>query len=375
VGLVAAWLAPVGAHELPAEVLAYVKAEGETLRVLVRVPVAFLSDAGLPVRADGYLDLQGLERDQAVLAAVASDVARNLDVMEDDRVLPSPRMTWRISQAPDAAFDTYDDAMAVLVSPRFPVDARIDPGRMLLDLEFEYPIRSPKGLVSVRMNGLRAGNRPSRMQTRYETPEETRTFITTGEPRRVTLEPRWQAVGSMFARLGFEQLTVTAVHLLFIMCLAIPRRSMSAALAVFGSFVAGGSIALALSALAPGPSDPASAAVLHSLAAAALVVAALQNITAPRFEWVRIVAAAFGLLDGLVLGVAYHQHAPLAGSHAVVSVAAFVSPILIGWVWLLLVARPAVGLVYRTGLPERWATVFLSAVPIHAGLHGLLAGR
>jgi len=64
-------------------------------------------------------------------------------------------------------------------------------------------------------------------------------------------------------------------------------------------------------------------------------------------------------------------------------------PWLTGSLWLLLVAKPVIGVVYRMlpvmpgpigpgllskglGLqPEWWAIVLLSAVVIHAGLHGL----
>jgi hypothetical protein len=44
----------------------------------------------------------------------------------------------------------------------------------------------------------------------------------------------------------------------------------------------------------------------------------------------------------------------------------------LGSIWLLLIVQPVVGLVYRSGLPQQIAIILLSAVPIHAGLHGVL---
>jgi hypothetical protein len=39
---------------------------------------------------------------------------------------------------------------------------------------------------------------------------------------------------------------------------------------------------------------------------------------------------------------------------------------------LLLIVQPIVGLVYRSRLPQWIAIILLSAVPVHAGLHGVL---
>jgi hypothetical protein len=47
---------------------------------------------------------------------------------------------------------------------------------------------------------------------------------------------------------------------------------------------------------------------------------------------------------------------------------------MLGSLWLLLIVQPVVGLVYRWGLPERIAIILFSAVPVHAGLHGVLDG-
>jgi hypothetical protein len=105
---------------------------------------------------------------------------------------------------------------------------------------------------------------------------------------------------------------------------------------------------------------------------ATLVVAALQNITAPRLVWVRIVSGFFGLVDGASLGAAYRDAWMFAGSHTLVSLVSFAVPVVAGSLWLLLIVQPVVGLVYRSRLPERIAIILLSAVPAHAGLHGVL---
>jgi hypothetical protein len=86
---------------------------------------------------------------------------------------------------------------------------------------------------------------------------------------------------------------------------------------------------------------------------------------------VYVAAVVCGLIDGLVLGGALRANGALAGSHGLLSLASFAAPILLGSLWLLLIAQPAIALVRRSRLTERWAVILLSAMPLHAGLHGL----
>jgi hypothetical protein len=363
---------PVRAHEVPLEVVTFVSVEGPHLLVLARVPLALLADAHLATRPDGFLDLHVID---GPLRAVAGDVAKNLDVMEDERPLPMPMAAWAIVPRADATFDTYDTALARFADPRSSVDAgaRVDPGKGLLDLRFEYPTTSPGGHFSVRFNGLHVANRAVQTPVRYVTAARTtRTFTVAGGPQRVSLEPGGLTVALQFIRLGVEQLAQSPEHLLFLLCLVIPPRPIRRVLGAFGAFAAAYVAALVASALMPQPIDLPVLLALQTAGAATLVVAGLQNITAPRLVWVRIVSGVFGLADGAISGSAYRDAWMLAGPHTFVSLASFVVPIVLGSLWLLLIVQPVVGLVYRWGLPERIAIILLSAVPVHAGLHGIL---
>ena len=125
------------AHELPAELLAYIQVEGSRVAVLVRTPMAFLTDARLKLRADRYLDLEAIE---ASMPAVAADVARNLDIMEDDRPLPTPQVSWTVSDRSDRSFDSHGAARAHLEAGRPPVKTGIDPTTGFVDLRLDYPL-------------------------------------------------------------------------------------------------------------------------------------------------------------------------------------------------------------------------------------------
>jgi hypothetical protein len=361
----------IRAHALPPRVTAYVKPLGDRVRVLVRVPTALLADPRLPVRADGYFDLQrGLDRTARSMNGIASDVARNLDLMDNDRALATAAVTWTISPAADRSFETFDGAQARVATPP-PVDARIDPTGATFDLQLDYAPSAGPQRLSVRVNGYR-GTQGAETAVHYLSPSGAmRTVVTSGAPRRLDFEPRWGSVASEFGRLGVEQLTLAVIHLMFVLCLAIPSRAMGLALRLFGWFAASFVAAVAASAFFP-ESWSARAGLLHAMAAATLVVAGLQNITAPRLPWVQAAAAVFGILDGLVIGVVYQENLQFAGTLPAIGFLSFLLPILIGSLWLLLVAQPVVAIVRRSRLPERWATVLLSAIPIHAALHAIV---
>jgi hypothetical protein len=227
--------------------------------------------------------------------------------------------------------------------------------------------------LSIRVNGFRAKTRPVQMLVHYAGGATPRTFVMTGTPRRVELEPGLAHVAPIFARLGMERLALGVEHLLFVLCLAIPRRSTRNAFATLGAFAAGYLVSLAASSWMSGPPAVSSAAIVQALVAGALVVAAVQNVTVPRLAWVTVAAAVFGLLDGLSFGFAYRQGLPLAGAHTLLSYFAFAGPVLVATLWLLILVRPLVGVLYRSPVPERWALICLSAIPIHTGLHGIMA--
>ena len=60
-GLMLALPTQPSAHEIPANVtvVAFVKPEGQRLRLLVRVPLEAMRDINFPQRGPGYLDLAG----------------------------------------------------------------------------------------------------------------------------------------------------------------------------------------------------------------------------------------------------------------------------------------------------------------------------
>src|SRR5262245_59647656 len=95
-----------------------------------------LTDARLPTRGGGYLDLATSE---PALRAVALDPARNLDLMDQGRSLSAPSsVTWAVTKHADAAFDSYAAAAARFSAPPLPADTPVDSSLAAVDVRLEY---------------------------------------------------------------------------------------------------------------------------------------------------------------------------------------------------------------------------------------------
>ena len=93
------------AHDIPNDVRiqAFVKPEGQRLRVLVRVPLNAMREVDFPRRGPGYLDLG---RTQAALHQAATLwIGDNLDVYEGSMRLDAPVIVRaRVSLPSDLSF-------------------------------------------------------------------------------------------------------------------------------------------------------------------------------------------------------------------------------------------------------------------------------
>src|SRR5690348_2600698 len=84
--------APAAAHNIPVDVAvqAYVKPEGHTLRLLVRVPLEAMRDMDVPVHADGSIDL--LRVKPALRDAAHVWIAESVQIYEGGQSLGTGRI-------------------------------------------------------------------------------------------------------------------------------------------------------------------------------------------------------------------------------------------------------------------------------------------
>lgn len=363
---------PIAAHPLPLEVVVYLKAEGSRLRAAVRMPAELLADARLPRREDGYLDVAQID---GPMLGVAAYVARTLDLTVNGRPLPPPSATWSLSRASDAVADDLQAAFARASDPHPSADGRINPETMAVDLAFDYTLPESidsKSPLSLRVNDFRASYQNVQMRLVYQFADgSARAIVTRGAPRRLDLNPGAFDVLALFARRGLEHVSLSGPLALFVLCLATARRPLNETIGNFAAFAAGCVTAPVGVTIASGSAEsllPAWQAGLGAL----LVVAALQNITSARANWIRAIAVAFGLVEGLILGEAFRSDVPLAGTHALAAFLAYTAPLVAAALLFLILARVLVDAACQTRLQERWAILLLSAIPIHSGLHGVL---
>ena len=365
---------PIAAHPLPLEVQVYVfQAENQRISAVARIPAAFLAEARLPRREDGYLDLANID---GPMSGVAAYVARTLDLMIDGKPLAATLSHWTLTRPENREYEHVEFVSTEAAKPRPSPDVNVNPDTMVVLLSFDYALPAgvdPGGHLSIRANDFRAPNQNVQMRIQpVSRGNPGRAIVTKGTPRRIDLNPaRLDALG-FFARRGLEHVRLSGPIALFLLCLAIARRPLDETIRHFAAFALGCVVTLGVAAVAGGSAP--FLGVLQAAAGGLLVIAALQNITGARAIWIWNVALVFGAVEGFLLGDAFALDAALAGTHAVGAFFSYVAPVVAGALLLLMLARVLVDAVGQTRLQERWAVLLLSAIPIHSGLHGILGG-
>ena len=180
------------AHEIPGDVTvqAFVKPEGQRLRLLVRVPLEAMQDMNFPISGPGYLDLVGAER--LLPNAATLWLGQEIALYENGSLLPEPEITAiRLSLPSDRSFVTYEDALAHLTTgERLSSDTQLIWRQAMLDVALDYAIQSDRSDFSIRPGVERLGLRVITV-LRFLTPDGAeRPFELRGDPGVVPLDPR-----------------------------------------------------------------------------------------------------------------------------------------------------------------------------------------
>ena len=333
---------PLAAHDIPRDVVvhAFVKPEGNRLRVQLRMPVAALRDIPFPRHEDGSLDVARAA--PAVREGVQQWLLPGLELREDGVPLGQPAV----------------ETITVLPSGDF--EARL-----------AYAIRSDRSAFSIRPGFERLGVRVL-TSLRFETRNgATRAFELGGDPGLVPLDPRWHQASWRFVKAGFFHILDGADHLLFLLCLVIPFRRLRPLIIVVTAFTAAHSVALVAAALNFVPDALWFPPLVETLIAASVLYMAIANVVAEAPRHRALLAFGFGLVHGFGFSFALKETMQFAGAHLLTSLFSFNLGVEIGQVAVLLVLVPAIGLLFRFGIRERIATIVLSALVGHVAWHWL----
>jgi hypothetical protein len=363
----------VHAHDIPDEVRiqAFARPEGQSLKLLVRVPLKAMRDVDVPQRSGGFLDFSRV--DSALRNAVTLWLSDELELYENDVRLAKPRVIdARVSLESDRSFASYEKALAHFADPRLTNDTELYWNQGLLDVLLDFPIRSERSELSIRPRLERLGLRVSTVLRFLPPGGETRAFEFHGDPGLVRLDPRWHQAAVRFVQSGFIHILEGLDHLLFLLCLVIPFRRFGPLVAIVTAFTVAHSITLIATALGYGPDALWFPPLIETLIAVSILYMAIENVLGTRLQRRWILALAFGLVHGFGFAFSLQQLLQFAGSHLVTSLLAFNVGVELGQVLVLAILVPILNSIFRNVKAERMITIIISLLVGHTAWHWML---
>jgi hypothetical protein len=388
------------AHDIPRDVTvqAFAKPEGQRFRLLVRVPLKAIMDIEFPRKERDFVDMERV--DQSLRDAAMIWLARKIELYEENSLVPDPTiLSTRMALESDRSFESYEQALAHVTGPALGNDVSIFWEQGLLDVLFEYPIRSDQSHFSVHMAFDRLGIRVV-TALRFMPPSGVvRPYELEGDAGLIPLDPRWQQAVLRFVNLGFFHILDGTDHLLFLFCLVIPFRRIWTLVPIVTSFTVAHSITLIASAYNYAPGALWFPPLIETLIAMSIVYMALENIVlrstdsagassgqvvrrstdsvgvsagmaaiaTPHRRW--IITFLFGLVHGFGFSFGLQHTMQFAGAHLLTSLLSFNLGVELGQLLVLVVMVPALGLLFRYVVAERLGTIILSALVAHTAWH------
>lgn len=361
----------IQAHEVPNEVTVtgFVRPQGPALTLLLRVPLKSLRDVDIPTFTTGFLDFSRV--DTALTDATNIWIKDYIELYENGQRLATPQIQGvRVSLPADPSFQSFEAAQAnLLTGPRLGTETQIYWEQGMLDVGFEYRITSDQSDFSIRPGLSRLGLQVN-VVLRFQQPgQPERAFDIHADTGIVHLDPRWHQAFYLFAREGFFHILDGTDHLLFLLCLVIPFRRLKPLVIVVTSFTVAHSVTLIASAYGMAPDSLWFPPLIETFIAISIVYMAFENIAGANLQRRWVVTFGFGLIHGFGFSFLLRERLQFAGDHLVASLLAFNVGVEIGQLVVLLIAIPALTLLFRLVVAERMGTILLSALVAHTAWH------
>jgi hypothetical protein len=364
-----AGVADAPAHEIPRDVTvrAFVRPEGNRLLLIVRVPLEAMRDIEFPLRGAGFLDLAAA--DPHLRHAAEQWLGASVRLYQDRAYLGPGRLAAvRVSLPTDRSFGSSDEALRHVLGQPLGPETDLPWQQALLDAVFEYPITSDHARFSIAPAWAHLGLETLLILTFAPPAGAERVYQLRGDPGLVRLDPRWHQAAARFVELGFRHILDGVDHLLFLLCLIIPVRSVPALVPVVTAFTVAHSITLIGAALGLAPEALWFPPLVETLIAASVLFMAIGNALGVRPDHHWKLAFGFGLIHGFGFSFALADSLQFAGRHLVSSLFAFNVGVELGQLAVIVVAAPLVALLYRRVAP-RPTTIVLSVVVGHTAWH------
>lgn len=360
-------------HDIPSRVTVngFVKPAGETLTVMLRVPMEALGEISFPLRGPGYLKFS--EADFAINDAARVYITESISFYEDDKLLAEKNIeAVRVSLPSDRSFLDYESALQNILSAPLGDEVNLFWRQGVLDVMVTYPIDSEVGSFSVEPLLSTLSNETT-IALRFLVPDGTeRAFNFVGNPGVVLLDPRWHQAAIRFIVMGFDHILEGLDHLLFLFCLVIPIRRMRTLIPVITSFTIAHSITLIGSAFGLAPNLMWFPPLIETLIALSIVYMAFENIVGAKLKYRWLVTFGFGLIHGFGFSFLFSDTLQFAGGHLLSSLLAFNVGVELGQMFVLLLCVPLLHIIFRWLVNERAGVLLLSALVAHSAWHWML---
>jgi hypothetical protein len=362
----ALFVVPAAAHFVPRDVtvLAFVKPEGQTLKVLLRVPLKGIEDVEFARRDQEYVDLARV--DQALHDTAQIFLVDKLGVYEGDTPLSNPRIVaTQMSLESDRSFENYESALAHVTGPKLPPETTLYWEQGILDVLLEYPIQSERSFFSVHAAFDRLALTVITALRFLPPGGVERVYELEGDAGLVRLDPRWHQAAGRFVVLGFEHILEGIDHLLFLLLLIIPFRRLRTLIPIVTAFTVAHSITLIASAYKLAPGALWFPPLIETLIAMTIFYMALENIVKIRPVGRWVITFAFGLVHGFGFSFVLEHTLQFAGSHLLTSLLAFNIGVELGQLLVLAVLVPLLNILFKYVVAERMGTIILSVIVGH----------
>jgi hypothetical protein len=363
--------APALAHEFKLDLVisTFVRIDAGDAHVLARVPIELLRPVRFPVKG-AEIDLA--QSGDAVRRG-ADLVAHNFILRENGNALSPQVVAARLSLPSNRSFETWDKARSHVATPIEPdLGIVIDQG--YLDVDIAFPIASPDSTFALESRIASELGPALKVTVRYlPLHGDERAMVLTGNAGVVSLNPGWLQAAAGFVGLGITHIITGYDHLLFLLCLLLPLRSLRQIFAIATGFTLAHSVTLIGSALGLAPTGLWFPPFVEMVIALSIVYMALEDILGADFRRRVLLTMLFGLVHGFGFSYGLSQDLQFAGGHLLAALFAFNLGIELGQVLAIAVMLPVLLLVRRFVLPGRMGEIIIAALVAHVGWHWMEA--
>jgi len=348
------------AHDLPLDRMmnAFVTIEPRQLDFVVRVPLDLLRGVPFPLAGDHYK----VDTSRSAVETALKGLGSALQLWEDNARLAPSSAAGQLAPLADRSFEDYDRAVARVAEPLAP-DTVIAFEQGYLDAHFVYPISSPKSVFSIQTTiGAELGDYIKLTIRFIPLGEPSRAMMITGASGRVALDPAWYQASIGFVKLGIGHILSGIDHFLFLLCLIIPFRRITALIPIITAFTLGHSVTLIGTAYNLAPIGAWFPPFIEAAIAASIFYMAIENIIGANVNQRWIITGLFGLVHGFGFADVLKEQLQFAGSNLLVSLLSFNIGIEIGQLAVLCVFVPALALLLRGRMAGPMGIIVLSAI-------------